>query len=137
MLQSKIGLPVTLAAVTVTAAAMLLTPMAAAKRRAKALHGSGGFEHGSGGFEQRLPSDSPAETGIREAAALPELPQQRYLLKLRGNTLSVYAEGQADPAAVYELPAGWLPDYDRIVLEYGLRAEGESELRRLLEDYVS
>ena len=125
MLQSKIGLPVTLAAVTVTAAAMLLTPMAAAKRRAKALHGSGGFE-------QRLPSDSPAETGIREAAALPELPQQRYLLKLRGNTLSVYAEGQADPAAVY-----WLPDYDRIVLEYGLRAEDESELRRLLEDYVS
>lgn len=130
MLQSKIGLPVTLAAVTVTAAAMLLTPMAAAKRRAKALHGSGSFE-------QRLPSDSPAETGIREAAALPELPQQRYLLKLRGNTLSVYAEGQADPAAVYELPAGWLPDYDRIVLEYGLRAEDESELRRLLEDYVS
>ncbi|MBR5404845.1 MAG: hypothetical protein K6E36_02715 [Oscillospiraceae bacterium] len=128
MLQSKIGLPVTLAAVTVTLAAMLLTPMASAKKRAEALPGSGGLE------KLLLPEDSAAP-GIRDA--LPELPDQRYLLKLRGNVLSVYAEGETEASAVYELPSRWLPDYDRIVLEYGLRAENEAELRRLLEDYVS
>ena len=41
------------------------------------------------------------------------------------------------PAAEYELPAGWLPDYDRILLEYGMRVGSEDELRRLIEDYLS
>lgn len=131
MLQTKIGLPVTAAAVTVTLAAVLLIPAAAAKKRAEALPDSGGFE-------QLLLTDERAAPSVREAAAdLPQLPQTRYLLKLRGDVLSVYAEGEASPLAVYDLPSGWLPDYDRIVLEYGLRAENESELRRLLEDYVS
>ena len=68
---------------------------------------------------------------------LPELPEGAYLVKLSGNILSVFPEGSREPSAQYELPAGWLPDYDRILLEYGIRADSAYELRGLLEDYVT
>lgn len=74
------------------------------------------------------------------AAELPELdilPETGYLLKLRGDVLYVYEEGERDPVAEYDLPAGWLPDYDRILLEYGFRVNSKDELRQLIEDYVS
>lgn len=70
-------------------------------------------------------------------AVLPDLPDAAYLVRLAGNTLSVYREGDREPSAQYDLPAGWLPDYDRILLEYGVRAENAGELRGLLEDYVT
>lgn len=60
-----------------------------------------------------------------------------YVLKLDGDTLSIYREGAKEPEASYELPAGWLPDYDRILLEYGMKVEDETELRQLIEDYIS
>ena len=60
-----------------------------------------------------------------------------YLVKLDGDMLCVFAEGSRTPAAEYELPAGWLPDYDRILLEYGIRVRDTEELRQILEDYVS
>ncbi|MBQ6041239.1 MAG: hypothetical protein K5705_10320 [Oscillospiraceae bacterium] len=78
-----------------------------------------------------------AETQSAPAAAPESLPDTAYLLKLSGDRLSVFAEGERNPVAEYDLPAGWLPDYDRILLEYGLRAGNARELRRLLEDYVS
>lgn len=66
-----------------------------------------------------------------------DLPDTGYLLKLRDDTLSIYEEGVRKPIAEYELPAGWLPDYDRILLEYGIRVGSADELRQLIEDYVS
>ena len=66
-----------------------------------------------------------------------DLPDTGYLLKLRDDTLRIYEEGVRKPIAEYELPAGWLPDYDRILLEYGIRVQGADELRQLIEDYVS
>lgn len=88
----------------------------------------------------------PAETATNIAAVqtapaftaeTTALPQTGYLLKLSGNTLSVYQEGVRTPLESYELPAGALPDYDRILLEYGFKVPDENELRHLLEDYLS
>ena len=83
-------------------------------------------------------SDTP-DSGILPAGAQsgqqPD-PQKHYLLRLRENTLYVYEAGSRDPEAVYEVQAG-LPDYDRILLEYGMEVRSEAELRGVLEDYVS
>ena len=67
----------------------------------------------------------------------PEFPDTAYLIKLNGDVLSVYAEGIREPVEQYELPAGWLPDYDRILLEYGMRVQNAAELRECMEDYLS
>ena len=78
-----------------------------------------------------------------ESSAEPENPlleaatDTAYLVKLQDDRLYVFAEGSRAPSAIYDLPAGWLPDYDRILLEYGFRVSNEAELRELLEDYIS
>jgi hypothetical protein len=84
--------------------------------------------------ELQAPAPSEPDTALPDPETLPET---GYLLKLRGDVLSVYEEGIRQPIAEYDLPAGWLPDYDRILLEYGIRAAGRDELRELIEDYVS
>ena len=66
-----------------------------------------------------------------------EAPDEAYLLRLDGDVLRIYREGSRTPEAEYELPAGWLPDYDRILLEYGMRVSNAQELRQVLEDYIS
>ena len=91
-------------------------------------------------------ADPPAQTAVTHGSAedladlaeiADKLPETGYLLKLHGDTLAVYEDGLREPIAEYDLPAGWLPDYDRILLEYGFRVSGKEELRELLEDYVS
>ena len=83
-------------------------------------------------------SVNPDESSVSAADLLPEnLPEQGYLIKLNADTLYVYPEGSREPSAAYELPAEWLPDYDRILLEYGFRVSDSTELRELLEDYIS
>lgn len=89
-----------------------------------------------------ISADEPMHVQAAESpddllSAAEALPENGYLLKLDGDILQVYAEGSRTPAAEYELPAGWLPDYDRILLEYGMRVGSEDELRRLIEDYLS
>lgn len=80
----------------------------------------------------------PIETDASASVSLPDtLPETGYLLKLDADTLYVYAEGSREPAASFPLPAEWLPEYDRILLEYGFRVSGQAELRELLEDYIS
>ena len=70
--------------------------------------------------------------------SLPEnLPESGYLVKLKEDTLFVFAEGEREPESVYELPAEWLPDYDRTLLEFGFRVSNKAELRELIEDYLS
>lgn len=85
-----------------------------------------------------LQAEAPADTVPAAALPAPDmLPETGYLLKLRGDVLSVYEEGVREPIAEYDLPAGWLPDYDRVLLEYGIRITDRDELRELIEDYVS
>lgn len=85
-------------------------------------------------IQAHLPFAGKAETAPQGTLPAQE---QAYVLKLEGDTLSIYKEGKQEAEAVYELPAGWLPDYDRILLEYGMRVENAEELRELIEDYIS
>ena len=85
------------------------------------------------------PPQETVQAQLPQTDPLPDPPEQEtaYLLKLRGDTLYVYEEGAREASEQYDLPAGWLPDYDRILLEYGMRCTGEQEMRSLVEDYVS
>ena len=85
-------------------------------------------------FAEEIQAQLPLIGSRAPEAALPE---QGYVLKLDGDTLSIYKEGEQEAEATYELPAGWLPDYDRILLEYGMKVGSEDELRELIEDYLS
>ena len=78
-----------------------------------------------------------AQTPDALCSAAEQAGVRHYLIKLNGDTLCVYAEGGKTPEAEYELPADWLPDYDRILLEYGIRTGNADELRQILEDYIS
>lgn len=89
--------------------------------------------------QTQAPEESPQQL-MQAAPQMPDtdmFPQGGFVLKLRDNTLFVYQEGSRDPLGEYELPSGWLPDYDRILLEYGIQVQSREELRALLEDYVS
>ena len=79
----------------------------------------------------------PARETVPAADEPPQTQASAYLLRLDENTLSVYQEGIRTPLETYDLPAGALPEYDRILLEYGIRVKNENELCRLLEDYLS
>jgi len=84
---------------------------------------------------------SAAETGLGMQARADEEPEPAppattYLLSLNGDVLSVYASDQKEPIEQHTVPAG-LPDYDRILLEYGMQVGTEAELRALMEDYLS
>lgn len=81
-------------------------------------------------------ADTPLQVNAAEDE-MPHLPDTAYLIRLSGDVLTVYAEGNGEPCAQYTLPADWLPAYDRTLLEYGLRAENADELRDLVEDYLS
>ena len=76
----------------------------------------------------------PADEQPLRAASTPDGP---YLLRLEGSTLSVYKEGEDIPFEQYALSPAWLPEYDRLLLEYGIEAQTAAELRRLIEDYLS
>lgn len=80
------------------------------------------------------PLYAPETEAPLQAAHTPDGP---YLLKLTGETLAVYAVGDETPFACYQLMPAWLPDYDRILLEYGIEVEDTDALHRLLEDYLS
>ncbi|MBR6762042.1 MAG: hypothetical protein IKM30_08440 [Oscillospiraceae bacterium] len=60
-----------------------------------------------------------------------------YILRLSGNTLYVFEEGTVEPLESYDLESGWLPDYDRILLEYGMHVTSKADLHALIEDYTS
>ncbi len=68
------------------------------------------------------------------AASTPEGP---YRIVLSGEKLLVFAAGIETPFEVYELSPAWLPDFDRLMLEYGIEVQDTAALRGLLEDYLS
>ena len=86
--------------------------------------------------EERDPASAGLPAQSVSGDTVDTFPAQSYLLKLKEDTLYVYTEGSREASASYQVPAG-LPDYDRILLEYGMKVSSESDLQRLLEDYVS
>ena len=84
-----------------------------------------------------LPEADSAPSAEADLFAQEHLPDTAYLVRLQDDTLYVFAEGSREPDAVYPLPAEWLPDYDRTLLEYGMRVSNAAELREIIEDYIS
>ncbi|MBQ8920583.1 MAG: hypothetical protein IJ060_00260 [Oscillospiraceae bacterium] len=71
-----------------------------------------------------------------EPGTVPE-PERDYIVKLKDGSLFVYEVGKREPLARYAFEDAGLPDYDRTLLEYGIRITGQEALREVLEDYAS
>ena len=60
-----------------------------------------------------------------------------FLLGVRNGYITLWHEGDAKPLQVFPYRAEMLPPADRRALEEGIKITDESELRHLLEDYLS
>lgn len=78
---------------------------------------------------------SSASTENRSTAA--SGPQSRYLIKNHGGRLAVFQAQEQSPLLVFDVYISTLPEYDQQLLQEGIPAEGEEQLTRLIEDYVS
>ncbi|MBR3267785.1 MAG: hypothetical protein IKI58_03505 [Oscillospiraceae bacterium] len=130
MTVSKWFLPALSAGITVIAAGAAVLPHRAAGQYELP-------EVSLGAEEAGIPAtlrENPADSGTDQ---VPDLPEKDYVIKLSEGRILVYESGKREPAASYETEEPGLPDYDRILLEYGIRVTGEEALREVLEDYVS
>ncbi len=100
----------------------------------------------SGRYELPEVSFGAEEAGLpvqlRSGAVSPEeasadLPEQEYVIRLEDGSLFVYESGKREPLARYAFEEAGLPDYDRTLLEFGIRVTGTEALREVLEDYAS
>ncbi|MBR3679877.1 MAG: hypothetical protein IKL87_06710 [Oscillospiraceae bacterium] len=80
------------------------------------------------------PTQPPVTEKQLVAASTPDGP---YLLRLEEETLAIYAVGTDTPFEQYAISPAWLPEYDRVLLQYGIEVESTAEMRRLVEDYLS
>lgn len=64
--------------------------------------------------------------------------QQEYLLKAYQDGIGVYKAGENSPFMTIDVYLNSLPEVDRLELATsGVKAFGDEELRRLIEDYES
>ena len=87
--------------------------------------------------EAGLPVQIRSGDEVSGGSAAPEKPEPDYTVKLQENSLFVYESGKREPIARYAFEDAGLPDYDRTLLEYGIRVTGAEALREVLEDYAS
>ena len=71
------------------------------------------------------------------AAAVEQEAPTRYVIKSEGGRLVVYRRGQEKPFMSTETFSANLPRGDADRLEKGVEVEGETALRKTLEDYCS
>lgn len=60
-----------------------------------------------------------------------------YYLKDYNGRLAVFSEGSESPFKITEVEIKTLPEYDQKTLRQGVKAHGQKELTRLLEDFCS
>ncbi len=60
-----------------------------------------------------------------------------FLLGNHKGYLALWKEGQPEPYQIFPLKVDSLPEHDRLELEKGIPARSETELSRLLEDFLS
>ncbi len=60
-----------------------------------------------------------------------------YTLKIADGVIGMYRENSEKPYRTLDMPVSLLSDYDRELLEKGITAETESEIRALVEDLTS
>jgi hypothetical protein len=60
-----------------------------------------------------------------------------YIVKEYNGKIAVFEEGKNKPFKVTDSSVSDLPEYDRKLLEEGIKATTKQELQRILEDYCS
>ena len=60
-----------------------------------------------------------------------------YIIKAENGLLTVYRKGEASPYITTETHVSNLPKSDRNILEKGIEVQGDTQLRKALEDYCS
>ena len=115
--------------ITLLAAGTMLLPQSA----------QGKYELPEVSFSEEMQADSPVTLRAAEPAPAETVPasEREYTVKLEKGALYVYEAGRREPVCAYAVQEAGMPDYDRILLEYGIRVTGEAALREVLEDYAS
>jgi hypothetical protein len=60
-----------------------------------------------------------------------------YLIGIHKGFVALWKTEDPEPVRVFNYPAAMLPEADRSLLDKGIRIDSESELHKLLEDYLS
>ncbi len=60
-----------------------------------------------------------------------------YSIREYQGQLAIFEQGQETPLRIIDMDIALLPLYDQALLQSGIDAADEQELRRLLEDYTS
>lgn len=60
-----------------------------------------------------------------------------FILGSKDGFIALWREGEANPVKIFPCRISALPEADRAALEQGVRIESETDLVRLLEDYLS
>ena len=60
-----------------------------------------------------------------------------FLLGIHDGYITLWRDGDPNPAQVFPYKAEYLPNADRKALENGIHIGSEEELQQLLEDYLS
>ena len=80
---------------------------------------------------------SPFYTASLSQSSSQETRQVRYLMKNYGGRLAVFEAQQQSPLLVFDVYVNTLPEYDQQLLQEGISVEGEQQLTRIIEDYIS
>ena len=80
-----------------------------------------------------LPALASAQT---EQSSIP-IPEEKYLMKSYGGKLAVFRFHEDHPLLIFDVYVSTLPEYDQRLLQEGIPAEGDEQLTRLIEDYIS
>ena len=80
---------------------------------------------------------SPFYAASLSQSSSQETRQVRYLMKNYGGRLAVFEAQQQSPLLVFDVYVNTLPEYDQQLLQEGISVEGEQQLTRIIEDYIS
>lgn len=77
------------------------------------------------------------EAGVEKAAAMAEREPVGFILKAYNGKAALFRENSDKPYQILDIELYLLPEVDRELLEEGIPAENEAELRKILEDWDS
>lgn len=60
-----------------------------------------------------------------------------FILGVRNGYITLWRDGETEPVKVFPYRASMLPEEDQKALEKGIPIQENSELERLLQDYLS
>lgn len=72
----------------------------------------------------------PYSTAVTESTPI-------YIIKAENGLLTVYRKGETSPYLTTQTHISNLPESDKNILKKGIEIQGETQLRKSLEDYCS